>query len=167
MGRDRKFLSFVAAFCSLALASLTGSGLALAEDAAKTCDRAAFAATITGVSTTLTSLSDANKKTFQEKLLKLKAKKGWPDSVYLTQAAQFVQDEQISAFDATGAALLAQIRQLSGGDVAASEEKRCALLTDLKSYTNLLVANAVSKWAHMQEKIDQALKSDVQAKAAQ
>jgi hypothetical protein len=166
MGRDWKFQSFVAGFCSLALATLTGSSFARAEDTTQTCDRAAFSATVTAVGTTLNGVNDANKKTFQEKLLKLKAKEGWPDSLYITQAAHFVKDEQIAVYDATGAVLMTQISQLSGGD-AASDGKRCALLADLKKYTDLLVANAVAKWTYMQNKIDQALISNVQAKAAE
>ena len=166
MGRDRNFQSFVAGFCALAMASLMGSGFALAEDAAKACDRAAFSSTVTATGVSLNGLNDANKKTFQEKLLKLKAKEGWPDSLYITQAAHFVKDEQIAVYDATGAVLMTQISQLSSGD-AASDEKRCAMLADLKKYTDLLVANAMSKWTYMHNKIDQALTSTVQAKAGQ
>lgn len=156
--QHRKFLCLAAASCLL----LTASG-AQAGDG-ESCGREAFAAAIAETNTTLSRLNDANKQTFQEKLLTLKAKSGWSDTAYLAQAARFVQDEHIADYDARGAALLARLSQLGGGETLTAE-KRCAVLDDLKSITGLMVANMTAKWAYMQDKIGQALSSTVQAKA--
>jgi hypothetical protein len=149
------FLNFVCACGMLALVFLP-AGSALAQDDQPDCGRAAFAAAVNNTGSMLTMLNESNKKIFQEKLLKLKTRRGWSDQDYLTQAAQFVRDEQIADYDAKAAALVAKISQPGGGsDVP--DAARCAMLEDLKTITGLLIANTAAKWGYMHGKLDKAM----------
>jgi hypothetical protein len=164
-----RFLAVIAAASAISALSMSAS--------AEECGREAFAAVVGAANTQLSSLNEANKKSFQEKLQLLKTRSGWTDGDYAVQARPFVQDERIAAFDADNKALLARVPQLGGGQTnqavagAASlpgggADPRCAMLTELRGLIAKLVENTQAKWRYMAGKLDSALEEARQAQAA-
>ena len=165
-----RFFATIAASWALSAISLS----AHAED----CGRDAFAAVVGDANIQLSTLNEANKKSFQEKLQQLKVRSGWSDADYVTQATPYVQDERIAAFDSDNKALLARIPQLGGvaqstralasaavmpGNAA---DPRCAMLNELRSLMAKMVENTQAKWRHMVGKLENALDNARRAQVA-
>lgn len=134
---------------------------------AESCDKAAFENVIATVSGTISALNAEKKAQFQDKLQALKVKAGWSDADYVAKATPFVKDERTAELDAANQALLAKVQTLGGGDTAASEEKRCAMLSELRGMMDEIVANTRAKWEHMIAKVTQASSGQIHAGAAQ
>lgn len=139
------------------------------------CEQTAFAAAVSDASALLSKMNDENKKAFQFKLVALKTREGWTDGDYAAKATPFVKDQAIAAFDEGNKALLARVPQLGGTMEATAtaslpptdnSAKRCAMLEELRGLMARVVDNTRAKWAHMMGKLDQALDTSVQAKAA-
>jgi hypothetical protein len=152
----------IAAF---ALMSLTASA-----QADEKCGQTAFAAVVNEVSAQLTAMNDENRKSFHAKLQSVRARENWTDADYVVKATPFVQDEQITAFDATGKALLSKVELLGQpGQVVVTASvttplgkfdrevaQRCAMLEDLRALMTKVVENTRAKWQYMHTKIDAA-----------
>jgi hypothetical protein len=145
---------------------------------AEDCGRDAFAAVVGKAGAELTSMNDANKKNFHEKLQLLKTRKGWADADYVAQATPFIQDERIAALDTDNAALLAKVPQLGSAaqttqalasmspSMGGAPDGRCAMLDELRGLMAKVVGNTQAKWSYMFGKIDSALNDARQADAA-
>jgi hypothetical protein len=129
------------------------------------CDKAAFETVVATASATLTQINDQNKRAFLEKLQLLKAREGWVEADYVAKATPFVKDERIAAFDAKNQALLDQVSRL-GGEEPPDEERRCAMLRQLKAIMTEVVVITGEKWTYMLGKVDAALSVAVTAKTA-
>ena len=137
------------------------------------CEQAAFATAVSEAGAALSAMNEENKKTFQGKLIALKAREGWTDADYPAKATPFVKDETIAALDEGNKALLAKVPQLGGGaDFALAgaggglPDKRCAMLGELRELMARVVENTRTKWAHMLAKLDTALEAARQVNAA-
>ena len=109
-------------------------------------------------------MNEQKRRSFMEKLQALKAQEKWSDADYPTNAKPFVQDEQIVAFDVKGKTLLTKVQALGGGDTL-TEEKRCAMLGELKGLLGDVVKNTREKWDYMFAKLSGALKPAATAAA--
>jgi hypothetical protein len=74
----------------------------------------------------------------------------------MAEAAPFVQDERIAAFDQTSAEYLERINSL-GTEGASAKTPDCTMLTVVRASMEALVGEQRAKWAYMFEKIDRAL----------
>jgi hypothetical protein len=141
------------AIIGLLAVSLAGS--ARAETAA-TCARADFEAVVDMAAGALRDLNGVNKPKFQDKLRRLKEKRGWTHEQFIKEAAPFVADDKINAYDAQSNTLLEQIAM--GGEAgAAAETPDCKVLVSLQERMKALVDAQTAKWTHMSEKIDAEL----------
>jgi hypothetical protein len=130
--------------------------VAVSEAAAGPCAKADFEAVVDEAAGALRDLTAANKPKFQEKLRQLKDKRGWAHEQFLREAAPFVQDDTITAYDQQSNALLAKIA--SGGEAgAAAAAPDCAVLDTLRASMKTLVTTQTAKWTYMTGKLDAEL----------
>lgn len=120
------------------------------------CAKADFEAVVDEAAGALRDLNLQNKPAFQEKLRQLKDKRGWSHDAFLKEAAPFVRDDKIAVYDQESEQLLSDISTL-GQEGAEAPTPDCALLADLKSRMQKLVAAQTEKWAYMFKKLDTAL----------
>jgi hypothetical protein len=118
---------------------------------AQACTRADFEDVVDRASSTLVELAQANTPTFQERLRRLKDKRGWSQEQFVREGAPFVRDDVIQKYDETAQALLLKINAETG--VGAN----CDLLTELRRALAALVETQTAKWAYMFDKIERAL----------
>ena len=126
------------------------------------CDPAAFRAAVASASATITQLHEKNGRILQESLRKLRAVNNWQEADYLANAAPFVKDETTASFDAANQALLTKVQSLDAAS-ATTEPGRCAMLNELKSAMEKVVANTAAKWDHMLDKLSRASVRPIQA----
>ena len=104
----------------------------------------------------LRDLNSKNKPLFQEKLRGLKDKRGWTHEQFLTEAAPFVRDDKIEAFDSSTEGLLSSIASM-GQEGASAKSPDCAVLLELRARMKVLVETQTARWAYMFEKIETEL----------
>ncbi len=126
------------------------------------CDPAAFREAVASASATITLLHEKNGKVFQENLQKLRALNNWQEAEFLANAAPFVKDETTASLDAANQALLSKVQSLDAVN-ANTEPGRCAMLNELKSTMDKVVANTTAKWEHMLDKLNRASAQPIQA----
>ncbi len=120
------------------------------------CAKSDFEAVVDEAAGALRDLNTANKPKFQEKLRKLKDKRGWAHEVFLKEAAPFVADEKINAYDQQSNTLLEKIA--TGGEAgAAAATPDCAVLETLRASMKTLVETQTTKWTYMNTKLDAEL----------
>lgn len=135
-----------------AMATLAASGAAQAQQ----CTKADFAAVVDEAAANLRALTQQNSPQFQVKLRHLRDKRGWSYEQFLKEAAPYVRDERIAAFDQKAEEFLGRIT--SGGQAqAAAATPDCKLLAELRTAMGSLVETQKAKWAYMFEKIDREL----------
>lgn len=101
-------------------------------------------------------MNGVNKPKFQAKLRQLKDKRGWSHEQFLKEAAPFVADDKITAYDAQSNALLEIIA--TGGEAgAAAATPDCAVLASLRASMKALVDAQTAKWGYMSGKIEAEL----------
>lgn len=120
------------------------------------CAKADFELVVEQAAGVLRDLNFKNKPMFQEKLRSLKDKRGWTHDEFMKQAAPFVRDEKIAAFDNSTNELLSAIATM-GQEGANAATPDCALLLELRARMTVLVDTQTSKWSYMFEKIDTEL----------
>lgn len=123
---------------------------------AETCTKGDFEAVVEQAAGALRDLNFKNKPLFQEKLRALKDKRGWSHDQFIQEAAPFVRDEKIEAFDTATDQLLSAIASM-GQTGAQAKTPDCALLLELRARMKLLVDTQTAKWTHMFEKIETEL----------
>jgi hypothetical protein len=129
---------------------------AAGSTAAAACQRADFEAVVDEAAGSLRDLNAANKPKFQDKLRQLKTKRAWNQEQFLKEAAPFVADDKIQAYDRQSTELLEAIA--TGGQAgAASATPDCKVLERLRASMKTLVEAQTSKWTHMNAKIDAEL----------
>jgi hypothetical protein len=126
------------------------------------CDSAAFREAVARASATITVLHEKNGLVFQETLQKLRVLNNWQDAEYVTNAAPLVKDETTAFYDSANQSLLAKVQSLDAAG-AATESGRCAMLTELKSAMDKVVANTAAKWEHVLGKVNRASSGPIQA----
>jgi hypothetical protein len=122
------------------------------------CGKPEFEAVVETAAVTLRDLNARNKPGFQDKLRALKDKRGWTTEQFMAEAAVYVQDDQINAFDTKSGELLARINTM-GEAGASSNTPDCKLLGDLRATMKSLVDTQTEKWVYMFSKIEKALSS--------
>jgi len=137
------------------LLALPGAAGALAQ--AAQCGKADFEAVVDEAAGALRALNQQNTPPFQAKLRQLKDKRGWTHDQFMQEAAPFVRDETIVAFDQKSAGFLARIT-IGGQEGAEGAAPDCALLTELRTTMKVLVETQQAKWAYMTGKIDEELR---------
>jgi hypothetical protein len=153
----------VASVCLWLLACLSAA-LFAGRAQAENCDKAAFEALVAETGKALQGLNDEHKRAFQESLQKLKVSAGWSDADYASKAKAFLNDDETAALDTANNELRTKIQALGGGEAA--DDKRCAILAELKGLMEKLVANAKARWEHMIAKVKDASAGGLQAGAA-
>ncbi len=138
----------------------TVSSLALAQQ--DQCDPSAFREVVASASASITKMHEANTKTFQDKLQKLRTLNKWSDAEYLAKATPFVKDSVTASFDSANQALLTKVESLEGSK-ATSATGRCAMLNELKLSMDQVVANTAAKWEHIMSNIEQATAPPLEA----
>ena len=129
---------------------------AVTARAAGPCAKSDFEAVVDEAAGSLRDLNAVNKPKFQEKLRALKDKRRWAHEQFLREAAPFVSDDKISAFDVQSNALLEKIA--TGGEVgAAAATPDCAVLETLRASMKTLVETQTAKWIYMNAKLDTEL----------
>ncbi len=162
--RERRGLSFRLAAFSLLIAGLAPA--APSAVAAQPCDKAAFEGVVSAAGTTISTLNAEKKTAFQDGLKALKARAGWSEQDYVVKATPYVKDERTAELDRANADLLAKVQTLgAGGD--ATDDARCAMLAELQTLMDQVVANTRAKWEHMIAKVTEAAPKPVHAGAAQ
>lgn len=104
----------------------------------------------------LRDLNQKNKPHLQEKLKQLKAKRGWSQDQFLREAAPFVKDDQIDAFDNRTGVLLGMITSM-GEEGSAGAAPDCAMLGTLRGHMTALIETQNAKWTHIFSKVDAEL----------
>lgn len=140
-------------------AGTEGAAPGAAQPAAATvqsCTKSDFETVVDEAAGSLRDLNQQNKPKLQEKLRQLKVKRGWSEDQFLKEAAPFVKDESVDAFDARTADLLGQITAM-GDEGSAQKTPDCALFQTLRGHMNVLVETQNAKWTYMFGKIDAAL----------
>lgn len=133
--------------------ALVWAGAASAGAAPDACERADFETVVDMAAGALRDMNGANKPKFQAKLRQLKDKRGWSHEQFLKEAAPFVADDKITAYDAQSNALLEIIA--TGGEAgAAAKTPDCAALAGLRASMKALVDAQTAKWAYMSGKIE-------------
>lgn len=120
------------------------------------CERGDFEAVVDEAASALRDLNMQNRPTFQDKLRKLKEKRGWSHDQFMKEAAPFVADEKIAEYDQTSNTLLAEISTM-GQEGADAQTPDCALLTELRARMTKLVSAQTEKWSYMFTKLDAEL----------
>lgn len=132
------------------------AGAASAGAAPDACDRADFETVVDMAAGALRDMNASNKPVFQTKLRQLKDKRGWSHEQFLKEAAPFVADDKIAAYDAQSNALLEIIA--TGGEAgAAAKTPDCAALARLRASMKALVDAQTAKWSYMSSKIEAEL----------
>src|SRR5262245_43481156 len=106
LGAAGSLLAALAVLCALA-----SSAPALAQDAGS-CAKTEFEEVVDGAAAALRDLNNKNRPEFQDKLRKLKDKRGWDNDQFLKEAAPFVKDDQIDVYDETSNDLLSRITNM-------------------------------------------------------
>lgn len=127
-----------------------------AAPAGEVCQKAEFEAVVDEAAAALRDLNLKNKPDFQEKLRRLKTKRGWTNDEFLKEAAPFVRDDKIAVFDQQSEQLLNDISSL-GQEGAEAKTPDCALLHELRARMKVLVDTQTAKWSYMFEKLSAAL----------
>ncbi|MGO9544551.1 MAG: hypothetical protein ACLPPF_07140 [Rhodomicrobium sp.] len=130
------------------------------------CDTVAFRDAVANASASIKTLHEQNGKLFQEKLQKLRVQSNWQDAEYVANATPFVKDETTAALDAANRALLSKVQSLEGAN-AQTEAGRCAMLSEVQTVMQQVVANTAAKWEHMLTKVARASSQPIQAGFAQ
>jgi hypothetical protein len=120
------------------------------------CAKAEFENAVDEAAASLRDLNNKNRPDFQERLRKLKDKRGWDNDQFLKEAAPFVKDDAIEVFDNKTNDLLAEISSM-GQEGATAKVPDCEVLTKLRTQMALLVDTQVSKWTYMFKKLDDEL----------
>jgi hypothetical protein len=114
------------------------------------CAKAAFEAVVDEAAAALRDLNFKNKPAFQEKLRRLKDKRGWSHDEFLKEGTAFVRDDKIAVFDQDSERLLSDISS-QGQEGAEAKTPDCALMTDLRGRMKVLVETQTAKWAYVRE----------------
>lgn len=126
------------------------------SSSAAACTRTDFEAVVDEAAGALRDLNASNKPKFQEKLRSLKDKRGWAHEQFLKEAAPFVADDKILAYDQQSNALLQKIA--TGGEAGAiSATPDCNALNALRGSMKTLVDTQTAKWTYMNTKLDAEL----------
>ena len=126
---------------------------AMPKAALADCAKADFEAVVDEAAGALRDLNAANKPKFQEKLRLLKDKRRWAHEQFIREAAPFVADDKINAYDQQSNDLLEKIAM--GGEAGAAAAKPdCAVLDKLRASMKTLVDTQTAKWTYMTAKID-------------
>ena len=126
---------------------------AMPKAALADCAKADFEAVVDEAAGALRDLNAANKPRFQEKLRLLKDKRRWAHEQFIREAAPFVADDKINAYDQQSNDLLEKIAM--GGEAGAAAAKPdCAVLDKLRASMKTLVDTQTAKWTYMTAKID-------------
>lgn len=120
------------------------------------CAKAEFESAVDEAAAALRDLNNKNRPEFQERLRKLKDKRGWDNDQFLKEAAPFVKDEAIEVFDSKTNELLTEISSM-GQEGATAKVPDCEILAKLRAQMTLLVDTQVAKWAYMFKKLDEEL----------
>lgn len=139
---------------ALTMLPLAGGRSGLAQDAG--CTKEQFEAVVEEAATALRNLNQKNKPPFQERLRKLKDKRGWSHDVFMKEAAPFVRDAKIEGFDQATAELLSTIATM-GQEGASAQTPDCSMLNELHNRMSVLVGTQTAKWNYMFEKLDAEL----------
>ena len=140
-------LSMMSVACCMAAVTTVQAGPCAKADFEQVVDEAAGA---------LRDLNATNKPKFQEKLRKLKDKRGWAHEQFLKEAAPFVADEKINTYDQQSNTLLEKIAM--GGEAgAAAATPDCTMLDALRASMKTLVDTQTTKWTYMNSKLDTEL----------
>jgi hypothetical protein len=126
-----------------------------AQDTAS-CAKTEFEGAVDEAAASLRDLNNKNRPDFQERLRKLKDKRGWDNDQFLKEAAPFVKDDAIEVFDTKTNDLLAEISSM-GQEGATANVPDCEVLAKLRTQMALLVDTQVAKWAYMFKKLDDEL----------
>lgn len=138
-------LTTIGALCSMAVAAHAGP-----------CAKSDFEQVVDEAAGSLRDLNAVNKPKFQEKLRKLKDKRGWAHEQFIKEAAPFVADDKITAYDQQSNTLLEKIA--TGGEAgAAAATPDCAMLDVLRASMKTLVETQTTKWTYMNTKLDTEL----------
>jgi hypothetical protein len=138
---------------SIGLAAGVGT---LTAASAGPCAKADFEAVVDEAAGSLRDLNAANKPKFQEKLRKLKDKRGWAQDQFIKEAAPLVSDDKINAYDQQSNELLEKIATGSEAGAQAAVPD-CAVLDTLRSSMKTLVDAQTAKWSYMNAKLDAEL----------
>lgn len=130
------------------------SGGASAQQAA--CTRDDFEAVVDEAADGLRQLNQKNRPEFQERLRKLREKRGWNQDRFIVEAAPFVRDEKIEDYDARSDDALRQVTAM-GQEGAQAKKPDCRMLAELRGYMRALVDIQTEKWRYMFDKIDAEL----------
>jgi hypothetical protein len=117
------------------------------------CSKAEFETVVDDAAAALRDLNAKNKPAFQERLRQLKDKRGWSQDQFLKEAAPFVKDDRIEAFDQRSSELLSRISTM-GQEGSAAKAPDCAMLSELRAHMNVLVETQTAKWTYMFAKLD-------------
>jgi hypothetical protein len=123
---------------------------------AATCVKSEFESAVDEAAEALRDLNNRNRPDFQSKLRQLKEKRSWNNDQFMTEAAPFVKDDQITVYDDKSNELLASISSM-GQEGANAKEPDCAVLAKLRSLMGVLIETQGAKWAYMFKKLDDEL----------
>jgi hypothetical protein len=151
MGRPSRLLLAAALLGSL---FVTSGPVAAQETAA--CSKSEFEGAVDEAAASLRDLNNKNRPDFQDRLRKLKDKRGWDNDQFLKEAAPFVKDDAIEVFDNKTNDLLMEISSM-GQEGATANVPDCDVLAKLRGQMKLLVDTQVSKWTYMFKKLDDEL----------
>jgi len=139
----------------LSIAVLAGAAGAQAAEPAR-CVRDDFYAAVDEAAAALRELNQKNRPEFQDRLRRLKDKRGWSQDQFIAEAAPFVRDSEIEAFDARSDEALRKITEM-GQEGGRAKSPDCRLLAELRGYMQALVEIQTAKWTYMFGKIDGAV----------
>jgi transcriptional regulator with XRE-family HTH domain len=120
------------------------------------CTREDFAAAVDQAAAGLRALNHERRPEFQARLRALRQKRGWSQEQFITEAAPFVRDTEIEAFEARSDEALSKVTEM-GQEGAQAKSPDCRLLAELRSYMQALVEIQSAKWTYMFQKIDTEL----------
>jgi hypothetical protein len=121
-----------------------------------TCAKSEFESAVDAAAESLRELNNKNRPEFQSKLRQLKEKRGWNNDQFMTEAAPFVKDDQITVYDDKSNELLTSISSM-GQEGANAKEPDCAVLAELRNLMNVLIETQGAKWTYMFKKLDDEL----------
>ena len=133
---------------------LAAAPVALAQSTS--CTREEFAAVVDEAAAGLRALNQQRRPEFQNRLRELREKRGWSQDQFIAEAAPFVRDAEIEAFDARSDEALRKITEM-GQEGTQAKRPDCRLLAELRSYMQALVDIQSEKWGYMFGKIDAEL----------
>ena len=121
------------------------------------CARGDFESAVDEAAAQLIDMNQSNTPQFQAKLRQLKERRGWNQSQFMSEAATFVRDDRIAAYDEKSENLLQRINNL-GQEGTASAAPDCKLLGEVRKTMGALVEAQTAKWTYMFDKIGQELR---------